>query len=113
MIWTENVEATIEFYKENFDFVCGDKNDEWGWAGLYHGNVDLMIAKPNEHIPFDKPGFTGTFYFYIDNVEELWNKLKDKLRVAYPIDTFDWGMREFAVYDNNGYMLQFGQDLRK
>jgi len=23
----------------------------------------------------------------------------------------DWGMREFAIYDNNGYMLQFGQEI--
>lgn len=23
----------------------------------------------------------------------------------------DWGMREFAIYDNNGYLLQFGQEV--
>ena len=26
------------------------------------------------------------------------------------IETFEWGMREFAIYDNNGYVLQFGQE---
>ena len=26
-------------------------------------------------------------------------------------EDFEHGMREFAIYDNNGYMLQFGQEI--
>jgi hypothetical protein len=33
------------------------------------------------------------------------------MKVAYSIDTFEWGMKEFGIYDNNRYMLQFGQDV--
>jgi hypothetical protein len=38
-------------------------------------------------------------------------KLKDKAKVCCGIEDFDHGVREFAVYDNNGYLLQFGQEL--
>ena len=38
-------------------------------------------------------------------------KVKEKVKVVYPIENFEWEMREFAIYDNNGYMLQFGQDI--
>ena len=38
-------------------------------------------------------------------------ELKDKARISYEIDNFPYGMREFAVYDNNGYLLQFGQEI--
>jgi len=31
-----------------------------------------------------------------------------KANICYEIETFEWGMREFAIYDNNGYILQFG-----
>ena len=75
------------------------------------GTVAIMIAKPNEHTPYDKIGFTGTFYFTTDDVEAMWAKVKDKGSICYGIETFDWGMREFAVFDNNGYMLQFGQEI--
>ena len=75
--------------------------------------MEIMIAKPNAHTPFDGAVFTGSFYFQVDNVDFLWNELKDKVKVAYEIETFDWGMKEFAIYDNNGYMLQFGQDVRE
>jgi hypothetical protein len=38
-------------------------------------------------------------------------ELKDKTKVCYPIETFGYGMREFAIFDNNGYLLQFGQPV--
>jgi uncharacterized glyoxalase superfamily protein PhnB len=57
------------------------------------------------------PLFTGSLYFRTDDVDGLWQRLKDKARICYPIDNFEYGMREFAIYDNNGYLLQFGQPL--
>ena len=54
---------------------------------------------------------TGGLYIYTDMVDLMWTELKDKLKVCYPIETFDYGMREFAVYDCNDYLLQFGQDV--
>ena len=111
MIWTEYLQETIDFYVDNLKFVCVDKSHEWGWATLIKDNCKLMIAKPNEHTPFTKPVFTGTFYIKVDYVDTLWSELKESVKVCYEIHNFDWGMREFAIYDNNGYMLQFGQDV--
>lgn len=113
MIWTSELRETIDFYVSNLGFVCGDSSDEWGWAALFNGKCELMVAKPNEHTPFEKPQFTGTFYIRTDEVDELWAQLKDKVRICYEIENFEWGMREFAIYDNNGYMIQFGQDISK
>jgi hypothetical protein len=41
-------------------------------------------------------------------VAALWAEVKDVAKIAYPLEVFDYGMSEFAIYDNNGYMLQFG-----
>ena len=111
MIWTSELQETITFYIEYLDFNLGNSSEEWGWASLYNGQCELMIAKPNEHTPFDNPQFTGTFYIKTDEVDKLWEKLKNKVNICYEIDNFDWQMREFAIYDNNGYMIQFGQDI--
>jgi len=110
VLWTEDLSSTIDFYLEVLGFECSDRNDDWGWASLQKDDVALMIAKPNEHTPYEKIGFTGSFYFNTDNVDALWEKLKDKAKVCYGIEDFFYGMREFAVYDNNGYLLQFGQE---
>jgi hypothetical protein len=76
--------------------------------------VPIMFALPNEHTAYEgEPKFTGSFYFYIDEVDELWQQLKSTTKLAYEINNFENGMREFAIYDINGYMLQFGRELKE
>ena len=111
MIWTEDFAGTIRFYTETFGFTAHEVNDEWGWASLALDDAGVMISRPNAHAKYDKIGFTGSFYFNTDDVDALWEKLKDNAKVCYPIEDFFYGMREFAVYDNNGYLLQFGQEI--
>lgn len=111
MLWTEDIAGTIDFYFERLGFTCDAYSEEWGWATLSIDDVAIMLARPNEHTPYDKIGFTGSFYFTTDDVDSLWEKLKDKATVCYDIEDFPYGMREFAVYDNNGYLLQFGQEI--
>ena len=111
MIWTEDLDGTVGFYCDVLGFDCVERNDEWGWASLKIDGVRIMAARPNAHAPYDKIGFTGSFYFRTDDVEAMWSKINGKARICYGIEEFEWGMREFAVYDNNGYILQFGQPI--
>ena len=111
ILWTNQLIETIDFYTKILGFAVAEQNETWGWASLYKDGVEIMLAKPNEHIPFDKPVFTGSFYINTDKVDELWEELKDKVEICYDIEEFEWQMREFAIYDNNGYLIQFGQDI--
>ena len=111
MMSTNDLQGTVDFYVQTLGFNCIANEPDWGWARLQFDDADLMITKPNEHVPFEKPIFTGSFYFNVDNVDEIWNEVKNNVKVCYPIENFEYGMREFAVYDNNGYLLQFGQDI--
>ncbi|MGB3228397.1 MAG: hypothetical protein WBB02_10545, partial [Saprospiraceae bacterium] len=52
-----------------------------------------------------------SFYFVIEDIDALWELLKEQTYIAYPIEDFDWNMREFGIFDNNGYLLQFGQEI--
>lgn len=111
MLWTENLKESIAFYSNISGFTCGEYNEDWQWAALYINEIELMLAAPNAHTNYDKIGFTGSFYFEVDDVETLWNQLKNKVEIVYDLETFAWGMKEFAIKDNNGYMLQFGQNI--
>jgi uncharacterized glyoxalase superfamily protein PhnB len=102
-------EQTIAFYRELLGFECINRME--GWALLRRDSVELMLSLPNAHEPFDKIQFTGSFYFHPDEVDEFWRQIKDKAVVVYPLEDFDYGMREFAIRDNNGYILQFGQEI--
>lgn len=111
ILWTENFDDTIGFYIQILDFTLQEKNNDWQWALLEKDDVQIMLTKPNAHEKFNGIGFTGSFYFNVNNVDELWEDLKTKAKICYEIETFDWDMREFAIYDNNGYILQFGQHI--
>ncbi|KFF12560.1 glyoxalase [Chryseobacterium soli] len=113
ILWTENLEETIEFYTKALGFTLLGKNDDWHWASLKKDDVQIMLSLPNEHEKFHKIGFSGSFYFNVDKVDELWEELRTKTKVCYEIETFEWEMREFAIYDNNGYILQFGQPVEE
>ena len=111
MLYTRDLRVTADFYRDVLGFTCDAIDEEVGWASLSRDGVAVMLALPNAHLPFEKPHFTGSFYFRCDDVDELWQQLRHSANVCYPIENFDYGMREFAIFDNNGYVLQFGQEL--
>lgn len=51
-------------------------------------------------------------YITVDDVDGLYQRLKDQVQVVLePYDAF-YGMRELVIRDNNGFWLTFGQSLR-
>jgi len=110
LIRTKDIEATIQFYKDILGFECPNYNENWSWATLSRDGIEMMVAAPNAHLPFEQSEFTGSFYFRVNQVDPLWQELKNKARVCYELEEFDYGMKEFAIYDNNGYLLQFGEE---
>lgn len=111
MLNTWDLKASIAFYTEILGFECENFSEERGWASLKRDKVVIMFARPNEHMGHTAPMLTGSLYIKTDDVDSYWKKVKDKTRVCYPIEDFEYGMREFAIFDNNGYLLQFGQSL--
>jgi len=109
ILYTRQVQETADFYVDRLGFTCNGNTDDWSWASLSRGSVEVMLSYPNAHIPFEKPLFTGSLYITTDDADAIWDELKEKAEVCYGLETFDYGMREFAIYDNNGYLLQFGQ----
>lgn len=103
-----DVKQTVAFY-ERLEFKVTKQME--GWAMLAHGEVEIMFSLPNAFMPYDKPQLTGSLYFRVDDVTPLWEKVKDTAKVSYPLEDFSYGMREFAIFDPNGYLIQFGQEL--
>jgi uncharacterized glyoxalase superfamily protein PhnB len=111
MLSVKDLDEAMRFYRDQLGFACVKRAP--GWACLKRDAVEIMLALPNQHEPFDRLQFTGSFYFRLDDVDAFWNQIKDRATVVYPLENFPYGMREFAIRDNTGYLLQFGQEIRK
>ena len=106
---TEDIKATVEYYTELLDFQCDSYDEEWGRACVSRDGVNIMFSVPDALAPLEKSRFSGSLFIYADDVEIIWEKIKDRVKICYPLESFIYGKREFGIYDNNGYLLKFGQ----
>lgn len=111
MLVTADMQKTLDFYCKTLGFSCVAINDEGTWCALQRDRVEIMFSAPNPHMAFEKAQCTGYFYITVLNVDAQWERVRDQAEVVYPIENFSYRMREFAIRDNNGYILQFGSPL--
>lgn len=111
ILWTQKLEETVEFYTHILLFECDAMDLKSGWAKLRKGEASIMLSLPDERLPFYKTNFTGSLYLHTNNVVSEWELVKDLAQIHYPLEKFNHGVWEFAIYDNNGYIIQFGQSI--
>ena len=111
MIHVPDVRATVEWYRNiGFDVVAtyGDGTGEnFSFAMVRFGSTNVMFNTDGE--PSDKHRREVDLYVETDNVDDLYEQLKDRVDVfEMPHDTF-YGMRELIIRDLNRFWLTFGQ----
>jgi Domain of unknown function (DUF3471) len=112
MIHVPDVRATVDWYKSiGFDVVAtyGDGTGEnYIFAIVSFGETRVMFNTDGE--PSDKHRREVDLYVYTDNVDELYETLKDRVDVIdAPCDRF-YGMRELIIRDLNRFWITFGQE---
>ena len=130
---TEDMEKTISFYRDilGFKVTAQIPDENPTWCFLLRDDAAIMFTTPEEHDHehgededhshdhehdhehHDSSGANRlwTMYIYSEDVEVLWEELKDEDKVAYPLYDTHYGMREFGLRDRDGYMLSFGKDI--
>lgn len=111
IIYTKDLEATISFYCETLGFELREKNLERVRASIARGGAELIAVGPSILGHLEDPHFTGSFFIETDNLNGLWNALKGKVKVILEPTDVEWGGRQFAIKDNNGYVLIFGEHI--
>jgi uncharacterized glyoxalase superfamily protein PhnB len=109
MIHVPDVRATIDWY-QTIGFTLVETNDDAGavdWAMLSFGDSTVM---------FNAGGYPSTadrrevdLYLYADDVEDLHERLRDRVGVVEDLHDTSYGMREFIVRDLNGFWITFGR----
>jgi uncharacterized glyoxalase superfamily protein PhnB len=121
-----DIASTIKYYQENFDFELQILVDEsktifdteikkelnYIWAMIKKEGVSIMLQsieslKEDVGVFFDNIGASLTLYIEVENVDELYLRIKDNVIIYKEIQDTWYGQREFYIKDINGYILGF------
>ena len=104
-----DMRETLAFYQK-LGFVltgCHPNHSRATWAEVKRDSVVLQFhTEPPDGTP-PTPVCSGTFYIYADSVAGLAQELRGKVDFAWGPEAMDYGMREFAAQDPNGYLIAF------
>lgn len=124
-----NIRETVEFYQSVLDFsltmAVPETQDgieqamvdgkEYRYALVSKDNIEMMFQRTDsfkEDVSFAKDlslGASVSFYMEIDGIDDFYSQIKDKNIKPTELKTAWYGMREFYIKDNNGYILGFAE----
>src|SRR5687768_9256619 len=117
LIITDTIKESVDFYKENFDFVAVFEQD-W-YVQLLHekSGAELAFMMPNVetqpaqlHASFAGKGIVLSLE--VENATSEWQRLKDKkLDIITELRDEEWGQRHFILADPAGVYVDVVQQL--
>ena len=111
MIHVPDVRATVAWY-ESIGFAglnTFEDDDGMTFALLSYGNSQIMLNAGGRLTTQDRREVD--LYIRTDEVDRLYEHLKDRVQIHSGLEETFYGTREFGVRDLNGFWLTFGQDL--
>jgi uncharacterized glyoxalase superfamily protein PhnB len=123
-LMVEDLAETLAWYERVFDAEVvatlpevADADEGW-WAQLEMGDASLMLQEREsltEKLPAledEDIGGSVAFYIDVDVAEALSADLADAgVDTITDVHETDFGWKQFAVEDPNGYVLWFGEKL--
>jgi uncharacterized glyoxalase superfamily protein PhnB len=114
MIHVPDVRATLAWYESiGFEVLNAYEDSDEGmtFALLSYGNSQIMLSAGGRLSSEDRREVD--LYVRTDEVDLLYERLKNFVQIRLGLEETFYGTREFIVRDPNGFWLTFGQDLRR
>jgi catechol 2,3-dioxygenase-like lactoylglutathione lyase family enzyme len=107
-----DMQKSVEFYTGVLGFTVAWRaaNDSGGENCLLRAGAAGLLLSTGSHLG-DRPQFTGTLYSHMTGLQEFFERVKNRGEVVWPLETMDYGQREFGIRDGDGYTLAFVEAL--
>jgi len=112
MFHVPDVRRTVDWYREiGFEVKVSydDNRDGLSFAIVSFGAGEVMFnsgGRLSSHHRRDVD-----FYAYIEDVDGLYDRIKDRVEIVEGPHNMFYGMREVIVRDLNGFWVTFGQEI--
>ena len=109
-----DMQKSVDFYTGVLGFTVAWRaaNDGGGENCMLQAGDTNLLLSTGPHLG-DRPQFTGTLYFHIAGVQEFFEQIKHKVEIVWPLETMDYGQKEFGTRDCDGYTLAFAEALER
>ncbi len=118
-IMVEDVNATVKWYQDNLNFQLANKeqtiDEPLEWAVVQAGDVQIFfqkresLEKEMSVLAGKEIGASMTLYIKVDDVQALYESVKENVEIVREMKETFYGAKEFAVSDLNGYVLVFSE----
>jgi len=106
MLPVRSMPASVAFYRK-LGFEVEQRNDEWRWARLAHGDCHLMLDESINAAPMAPRN--SVLYLYPDNITEYREEIRANGLPLPELEETFYGMIEFRIDDPDGNRLWIGQ----
>ena len=104
--WTSAEEGVGDGLRVSFD-TYDDGGQGLSFAILSFGSSEVMFSSGGQ--PSNQNRREVDLYVYVDNVDDLYRSLKDRVEIIKDLHKTFYGMREFIIRDVNRFWLTFAQ----
>jgi uncharacterized glyoxalase superfamily protein PhnB len=115
MIFPEDTDETIDFYRDVLGFTVAERDDEF--AELRSGNLRLWLHDDDtiddeefrQQLEEHERGVGVNLCFEVDDLDKYYERVVEKGGAPIEVEPreTDWGTRRFTVQDPSGYHLRF------
>ena len=124
-----DIKASVKFYQQNLGFKLImavpatekgiehslSESKDYVYALIAKDDVEIMMqqTKSFKHdvclSQFENLGASVSFYMEIEGIEQFYKEIVSKTLKSTSLKTTWYGMQEFYILDNNGYVLGFAE----
>lgn len=132
-LMVKDVSESVKFYTEILGFTLNmavakdsqkienkvEEGKDYVYAMVSRDEVFFMLMEKKvfeadlEMLKGKEIGASLSFYIDVDNLDEIYSSIKDKIKIVKDLHTTWYGMREFYIKDTDGYILCFAQQAEK
>jgi catechol 2,3-dioxygenase-like lactoylglutathione lyase family enzyme len=107
-----DMRKTLDFYIDLLGFVQTGYypiESEPIRTEVRRDGVAIILITEAMHFRGESPAFTGALYLFPESVDQLAEELRGKVPFQWGPEDTEFGIREFAIRDPNGYLLVFAE----
>jgi uncharacterized glyoxalase superfamily protein PhnB len=112
MLHVPDVRRTVDWYRDIGFEVTVTYDDHGGglsFAMVSFGTGEVMFSSGGRLS--SQPRREVDLYAYTDDVDHLYDRIKDRVEIVEGPHNMFYGMREIIVRDLNGFWITFGQEV--